>query len=59
MLDYFFNMADSSKDGNIDYSEFYRVFYNNIPALQESYQGQNLELDWKMRFMKNLNDKLS
>jgi Ca2+-binding EF-hand superfamily protein len=33
VLDYFFNLADTSKDGNIDYHEFYAVFHAHIPSL--------------------------
>ena len=59
VLRYFFNLADTSKDGNIDYHEFYAVFHTHVPALSEKIHGEVMELDWKMRFMKNLNDTLN
>ena len=54
---YFFELADTTKDGKISYKEFYKVFERTCD-LNENRSNQ-MELNWKMKLMKQINDTLN
>jgi hypothetical protein len=59
IIDYFFNLADITKDGYIQYEEFYRVFLDNVAELQEHVNGIQIKLDWKMELMKQIQNTMN
>lgn len=51
-IDYMFQVADISGDGEISFDEFKRLFENIVrEQIREANQGQSQQLDWKKQVM--------